>query len=87
MKDLRPSLPESSMPTLIFHFSARNLAHRLGIITSTACRCWSEVLGMKSRHLRWMPHTLTAAQKVIRAELAQRTLQALAEHQHTDVPF
>jgi hypothetical protein len=42
---------------------------------------------MKCRHLRWVPHTLTTAQKVVRAELAQSTLQALAKHQHTHFHF
>jgi hypothetical protein len=60
----------------------QNSAHSLEISPSTACRCQSEVLRMKSRHLRWVPHMLTAAQKVMRAELAQSTLRALAKHQH-----
>jgi hypothetical protein len=51
------------------HVSTRNLTHSVGIATSTACRCRSEVLGMKCRHLRRVPHTLTAAQNVMRAEL------------------
>jgi hypothetical protein len=52
------------------HFSARKLAQSLGIAVSTICRYLTEVLGMKCRHLRWVPHTLTHAQKLIRAELA-----------------
>jgi hypothetical protein len=34
-----------------------------------------------------MPHTLTPAQKLIRAELAQSMLQALAKHEHTNYHF
>jgi hypothetical protein len=42
---------------------------------------------MKFPHFRWVPHTLMFAQKVMRAELAQSTLQALAKHQHTNFHF
>jgi hypothetical protein len=35
-------------------------------------------LANEVRHLRWVPHTLTAAQKAVRVELTQRMLQALA---------
>jgi histone-lysine N-methyltransferase SETMAR len=42
---------------------------------------------MKCRHLRWMPHTLTGEQKVVRAELPPSALQALAKHQHTHFHF
>jgi hypothetical protein len=42
---------------------------------------------MKFRHLRRVPHTLMAAQQVMRAELAQSTLEALAKRQHTDFHF
>jgi hypothetical protein len=33
------------------HFSARKLAQSLGIAVSTVCRCLTEVLGIKCRHL------------------------------------
>jgi hypothetical protein len=69
------------------HFSARKLAQSLGIAASTVCRYLTEVLGMKCRHLRWVPHTLTPAQKLMRAELAQGMLQALAKHKHTNYYF
>jgi hypothetical protein len=36
---------------------------------------------MKCRHLRWLPQTLTATQNVVRVELAERMLQALAKHE------
>jgi hypothetical protein len=42
---------------------------------------------MKLRHLRWVPHTLTPAQKLMLAELAQSMLQALAKHKHTNYHF
>jgi hypothetical protein len=42
---------------------------------------------MKCRHLRCVPHTLTAAQKVVRIELAQRMLQALAKHERSHCHF
>jgi histone-lysine N-methyltransferase SETMAR len=69
------------------HFSARKLAQSLGIAVSTICRYPTEVLGMKFRHLHWVPHTLTPVQKLMRAELAQSMLQALAKHEHTNHHF
>jgi hypothetical protein len=35
----------------------------------------------------WVPHTLTPAQKVMRVELAQSMLQALAKHEHANYHF
>jgi predicted transcriptional regulator len=64
------------------HFSVRKPAQSLGIAASTVCRYLTEVLGMKCRHVRCVPHTLTPAQKLMRAELAQGMLQALAKHEH-----
>jgi hypothetical protein len=58
------------------HLSARKLAQSLRIAVSTVCRYLTEVLRMKCRHLRWVPHTLTAAQKAVHVELAERMLQA-----------
>jgi predicted transcriptional regulator len=52
------------------HFSDRKLAQSLGIAASMICRYLTRVVGMKCRHLRWAPHTLTPAQKLMRAELA-----------------
>jgi hypothetical protein len=69
------------------HFSARKLAQSLGIAVSTICQYLTEVLGMKLRHLHWVPHTLTPAQKLMRAELAQSMLQGLAKHEHTNYHF
>jgi hypothetical protein len=37
--------------------------------------------------LGWAAHTLTPAQKLMRAELAQSMLQALAKHEHTNNHF
>jgi hypothetical protein len=42
---------------------------------------------MKCRHLRWVSQALRAAEKVMRAELAQSTLQALAKHEHVNFLF
>jgi hypothetical protein len=42
---------------------------------------------MKCRDLRWVPHTLTTAQKVVRVELAERMLQALANHERSHFHF
>jgi hypothetical protein len=42
---------------------------------------------MKLRHLHWVPHALAPTQKLMRAELAQSTLQALAKHEHTNFHF
>jgi hypothetical protein len=69
------------------HFSARKLAQSLGIAASTVCRYLTEVLGMKRRHLPWVPHALTPAQTLVLAELAQSMLQALAKHEHTSYHF
>jgi hypothetical protein len=66
------------------HFSARKLAQSLEIPVSTVCRYLTEVLGMKCRHLRWVPHTFTRAQKLMHAELVQSVLQALAKQKHTN---
>jgi hypothetical protein len=62
------------------HLSVRKLAQSLRIAASTVCRYSTKVLEMKCRHLLWVPHTLTAAQKVVHVELAERMLQALAKH-------
>jgi predicted transcriptional regulator len=64
------------------HLTTRNFAQSLGIAASTVCRYLTEILGMKCRHLRWVLHTLTPAQKMMRTELAQSMLQALAKHKH-----
>jgi hypothetical protein len=46
-----------------------------------------QVLEMKCRHLRWVPHMLTPAQKMMRTELVQSMFQALAKHEHTNHHF
>jgi hypothetical protein len=69
------------------HFSVRKLTQSLKIAASTVCRYLTEVLAMICQHLRWVPHTLTPAQKLIRAELAQSMSQALAKHEHTNYCF
>jgi hypothetical protein len=42
---------------------------------------------MKCRHLRWVPHTLAAAQKVIRVELAHRMPRGLAKQKRSHFHF
>jgi AraC-like DNA-binding protein len=86
--------PDESLASIIAgkldadpHFSAGKLAQSLGISASTICRYLTEVLGMKSRHLHWVPHTLTCAQKLMRAELMQTMLQALVKHWHINYHF
>jgi hypothetical protein len=86
--------PNESLVTVIAgkldadpYLSARKLAQSLGIAALTVCRCLTEVLGTKCRHLRWVPHTLTLAQKLMCAELAQSMLQALVKHEHTNYHF
>jgi hypothetical protein len=69
------------------HLSARRLAQSLRIAASTVCRYLTEVLGMECRHLRWARHALTAAQKVVHVELAERMLQALAKHERSHFHF
>jgi AraC-like DNA-binding protein len=69
------------------HLSVKKLAQSLGIAASKVCRHLTEVLGMKCRHLRWVPHTLTSAHKVMRRELAQSMSQVLAEHEHMNYHF
>jgi hypothetical protein len=69
------------------HLSGRKLAQSFGIAASTVCQYLTEVLGMKCRHLRWVLHTLVSAQKVVRVELAQRTLQVLAKYKHSRFHF
>jgi AraC-like DNA-binding protein len=62
------------------HLSARKLAHSLGIAASTFCRDLTEVLGMKCRHLRWVPHMVMQLQKDARLESAQAMLREFAKH-------
>jgi hypothetical protein len=69
------------------HLSPRKPAQSWRIAASTVCRYLTKVSGMKCRHLFWMPHTLTAAQKVVRVELEQRTFQALAKHKRSHFHF
>jgi transposase len=66
---------------------ARKIARSLGIALSTVCRCFTEVLGLSYPHLRWIPHTLTPAQKVARVEIAKRMLGELAKHQASNFHF
>jgi hypothetical protein len=67
--------------------SAWKIARSLGIALSTVCCCFTEVLELSYRHLRWIPHTLTPAQKVSRVEIAKRMLGELAKHQASNFHF
>jgi hypothetical protein len=69
------------------HLSARKLAQSLRIAASTVCQYLTEVLEMKYRHFHCVLHTLTAAQKVVRIELVERMLQALAKHKRCHFHF
>jgi hypothetical protein len=69
------------------HLVAKKPAQSLEIAASTVCRHLTEIFGIKCRHLHWVPHTWTPAQKVMRTELAQSMLQALAKHEHTNYHF
>jgi hypothetical protein len=69
------------------HLSAPKLAQSLRIAASTGCRYFTEVLGMNCRHLCWVPHTLTTAQKVVRVELTPPMLQGPAKHEHSHFHF
>jgi hypothetical protein len=64
--------------------STRKFALSLLIPASAVYRYLTEVLGIKCRHLRWVPHMLAPAQKVMHTELAQNNLQTLAKHENTN---
>jgi hypothetical protein len=57
------------------------------IPASTVCQYLTEVLGMKCRHLRWVPYILTPVQKVMSVELARGMLQGLEKHEHKNYCF
>jgi hypothetical protein len=63
------------------HLSTRKIAKSLsrGIATSTVCHYLRHVIGIKCCHLRWIPDTLTVAEKVERQDLAKRVLEILAK--------
>jgi hypothetical protein len=67
--------------------SARKIALSLGIALSAVGRCFTEVLGLSYRHLRWIPHTLTPAQKVSGVEIAKQMPGELAKHQTSNFHF
>jgi histone-lysine N-methyltransferase SETMAR len=62
------------------HLSARKIAKKLEVAPSTVCRYLKNVLQLKCRHMRWIPHRLSEPQKAKRAELAVPMLRALAQH-------
>jgi hypothetical protein len=67
--------------------SARRLAHSFGIAASTVWHYLTEVLGMKCRYLRWVPHMLMQPQKDGRIESAKAMLQDFAKHQASNFRF
>jgi histone-lysine N-methyltransferase SETMAR len=69
------------------HLSARKLAKSLGISPTTVCHYFTDVLGLKLRHMRWVPHTLTLEQKDKRAQLAGSMLIALEKHRASGFHF
>jgi hypothetical protein len=71
------------------HLSACNIAESLslGIARSTLCHYLRHVIGMKCCHLRWIPHTLTIAEKVEREHLAKRMLETLAKQAVSNFHF
>jgi hypothetical protein len=50
-------------------------------------RCLREDFGMQYQHLKYVPHTLSAVQKVIGAELAGHMLQILLLHDASNFHF
>jgi histone-lysine N-methyltransferase SETMAR len=67
--------------------SATNIADTLRIALSTVCRYLKDVLGMKYRHMRWVPHTLSADQKQNRVDHAESMLRDLKKHESSGFNF
>jgi hypothetical protein len=85
MNVLLALLLRSSVQTLISQ--GETFAQSLRIAASTVYRYLTEVLGMKCCHLRRVPHTLTAAQKVVRVELSELMREALSKHERSHFRF
>jgi hypothetical protein len=62
--------------------SIRELAQLTCIPRSTAHRQLTQSLGLVVRHLRWVPHSLTAVQKAQRATLSNGRLGELCSIKH-----
>jgi hypothetical protein len=57
------------------HLSTRGMAKTLNTSSTTVRNYMTTSLGMKCYHMRWVPHTLPAAQKAKCAEMAGSMLQ------------
>jgi hypothetical protein len=69
------------------HLSARKIAQALNISLDSVRRHLTVSLGMKCYHMRWVPHTLTDAQKSKRAQMAGEMLVELGKHQASNFHF
>jgi hypothetical protein len=69
------------------HLSTRKIAKALSITSTTVRNDLTKSLGMKSDYMRWILHTLTAAQKAKRSEMAVSMLQTLESHTASNFHF
>jgi hypothetical protein len=57
--------------------SVQQLSRLTHLPSTTVCRRLTQSLGFVARHLRWMPHALSDAQKGERVNLSRRLLRML----------
>jgi hypothetical protein len=69
------------------HLSTRKIAKALNSSSTTVRNHLTKPLRMRFYHLRWIPHTLTAAQKAKRKEMAGSMLQTLESHTASNFHF
>jgi hypothetical protein len=69
------------------HLSTRKIAKALNLSSTTVGKHLMKSLGMKCYHMRWVPHTLTEAQKAKRREMAGSMLQRLESHTASNFHF
>jgi hypothetical protein len=69
------------------HLSTRKIANALTISSTTVRGHLTTSLGMRCYRLRWFPHSLTAAEKAKRAEMAGSRLQTLETHAASNFHF
>jgi hypothetical protein len=76
----RSPVDEAILTALVeFPFSSvRELSRRICLSRSTVHRYLTQSLRFTVRHLRWVPHLLTAEQKQIRVVMAIKLLQILS---------
>jgi histone-lysine N-methyltransferase SETMAR len=67
--------------------SVTDIGHALNIAPATAWHYLRDVLKMKLRNVKWIPHVLTEDQKAKRTEFAQSMLATLAEHRDTSFRY